>query len=442
MRGPLIVLCLLTLALSWLVFLGAGSQQGDWNTSLLFIGAAALFYWMFRSGQTAPRIPIWQSAVLWAVPAYAALQLITLSPKLLETLSPTRALIQETLGGVMNTGSAPLAVTPPAAMLGLFSLLAFLTVFSLLRDIEWRMAVTTPWMPVIPLLAMAGLEALVGVVQWIGGRQHAAVRGTLLTSEHFASLLEIALPFTLTFGIIALRGHQTRAPRSVLPAISAGLGWFAAALILVALFHTDSPTSHVVVSASVISLLGLGLIPRLNTTRLRLIGAGAAAVVLLALASSAISPFDIEGSMARLSTNNQASAEARVATWNGAANLLADYHWVGIGMGGFESAFPRYQGATDLSRIQHPHSDLLALLITFGVLGALLVGALTVGVLRPAIMGSIFQVDESRRLLAVSISAALVGLVVRSVMEAAISLPATALMAAWVAGMGQSSGLD
>jgi EamA domain-containing membrane protein RarD len=65
-----------------------------------------------------------------------------------------------------------------------------------------------------------------------------------------------------------------------------------------------------------------------------------------------------------------------------------------------------------------------------------------VGILRPAIMGAIFLLDESRRLLAASIAAALLGVLLRSGMESAISLPAVAIAFAWVAGMSQSSGLE
>jgi hypothetical protein len=72
----------------------------------------------------------------------------------------------------------------------------------------------------------------------------------------------------------------------------------------------------------------------------------------------------------------------------------------------------------------------------------LIVLAVMVGILKPAILGAIFLVDESRRLLAASIAASLLGVLLRSGMESAISMPAVAIAFAWVAGMSQSSGPD
>jgi EamA domain-containing membrane protein RarD len=65
-----------------------------------------------------------------------------------------------------------------------------------------------------------------------------------------------------------------------------------------------------------------------------------------------------------------------------------------------------------------------------------------VGIFRPAILGAIFLQDESRRLLAASVTAALVGVMVRSSMEASLSMPAVAMAFGWVAGLSQSSGVD
>ena len=145
MRGPFLALCFIALSLAWLVFFGAGIRQPDWDAALLFLGATALFYWTFRSGQTPPRLPVWHALALWALPIYAAFQLIPLPAALLESLSPTRALIADSLGGVIpSLTRAPISIAPAAAMSGLFSLLGYLTVYSLTRDIAWRFVEKRP----------------------------------------------------------------------------------------------------------------------------------------------------------------------------------------------------------------------------------------------------------------------------------------------------------
>ncbi len=443
MRGPLIALCFISLSMAWLVLFGAGVRQADWNASLLFVGATALFYWAFRSGQTPPRISAWLVGALWALPAYAIFQLIPWPPAVLAMLSPARAFVTGGVASVIpNVNHAPIAIAPAAAMFGLFSLLACLTVYSLMRDLEWRLAVERPWLPAAPLVAIATLEASIGVGQWLGASQAIPVRGTLSSSEQFAGLLEIALPFTLVSGFISFRRHQALQIGSAMPAVRAVLTWLSSLMILLALFHSSSQTSRVVVYSSLFLLLALALIPRLKTNQLRLYGAAGAAAVAIIAVLLTVSPFDLQASLAQLGAADKEAAEAKISLWDGSESLLAEYRWLGTGLGGFESTFPKYQGTANLNRVQQPHNDVLALLIAFGIVGSLIVLAVMVGILKPAILGAIFLVDESRRLLAASIAASLLGVLLRSGMESAISMPAVAIAFAWVAGMSQSSGPD
>jgi hypothetical protein len=443
MRGSLIALCSLALSLSWLVFFGAGARQSDWDAALLFVGATALFYWSFRTGQTPPRVPLWFAIALWALPAYVLFQLLPMPPALLAALSPSRSAVTETLGSIIPTlKNAPVAIAPAAAVLGLFSVLACLTVMSLMRDLQWRFAVSRPWLPAIPLILIATFEALIGVIQWLGAPQTLPVRGTLASTEPFAGLLEVALPFTLISGFISFRRHQELQVGSALPAARAVVTWLASLMILLALFHCSSKTSHTVVFTSMFVVLALAIIPRLKTRELRLYGMGGAAVVALVALLLAVSPVDAPASLAQLGTADGDAAETRLNLWNSSASLLGEYRLLGTGMGGFESTFPKYQSSTELTTVQHPHNDVLDMLITFGLGGSCIVLVMMAGILRPAIIGSIFLIDESRRLLAVAITASLLGVMVRSGMESAISLPAVALAAAWVAGMSQGNGLD
>jgi hypothetical protein len=443
MRGPLIALCSVALAMAWLVFFGAGVRQSDWDASLLFIGATALFYWSFRSGQTPPRLPVWHVVALWALPAYVVFQLIPLPPGLLAMLSPARSFVTQSLASVVpGISRAPIAVAPAAAVSGFFSLLACLTVLSLMRDLEWRLAIDRPWLPAAPLVAIATLEASIGVGQWLGAPLTLPMRGTLASTEQFAGLLEMALPFTLVSGFISFRRHQDHQTGSAVPAARAVVTWMSSLMILLALFHSASQTSRVVVFASVFILLALALIPRLKTRELRLYGTAGASVMALIALLIAVSPVDIPASLAQLGTPDKEAAEAKLSLWSSSASLLGEYHWLGTGMGGFESTFPQYQGSTNLNLVQQPHNDLLSLLITFGIVGACIVAVILFGILRPAVLGAIFLVDESRRLLAASIAASLIGVLLRGGMEAAISMPAVAIAFAWVAGMSQSSGID
>ena len=443
MRGPLLAICFVALSLAWLVFFGAGVRQADWDAALLFLGATALFYWTFRSGQTPPRLPAWHLLSLWGLPLYAAFQLFPLPPALLGLLSPARATLAQSVTSVFpNLAAAPLSIAPAAAMAGFFSLLGYLTIFSLMRDLTWRFVETHPWLPPAPLVAIAALESSFGVGQWLSSASNVPLRGTLANGEYFAGLLEIALPFTLIFGFISFRRHQTQTSSSALPAARAAASWGASLLMLLALSHSTSQTSHVVLPASLFILLAFALVPRLKTHQLRLYGLAAASLIAVTAFFVAAPPADFVESLARLGATQQYPAEQRLTVWSESASLLDEFRWFGTGMGGFESTFPRYQSSADLSHVQNPHNDALALLITFGFIGLAIVLVALVGVFRPAIMGAIFLADEPRRLLAASITASLAAVILRAALESTVSAPVMATAFAWLAGLSQSSGLD
>ena len=443
MRGPLLALSFITLSLAWLVFFGAGVRQPDWDAALIFLGTTALFYWTFRTGQTPPRLPPWHLAALWALPLYAAFQLVPLPGSILQILSPARAVLAGSVANaVPNLSNTPLSLAPPLALAGLFSLLGYLTVFSLVRDIAWRFVETRPWVPAAPLIFVAAIESSIGVGQWLGGFPNTSLRGTLLSPEHFAGLMEIALPFTLLFGFISFRRHLAHETESILPAARAATSWCAALLLITALWHSPSRTSHVVLSVSLFTMLALALVPRFKTRMLRWYGACSA--VLLALVVSAIvaPPTEFVDSFAQLGATAQSSAQKRLTIWENSASILDDFRWMGTGMGGFESAYPKYQDSADLTPIATPHSDVLGLLTGFGIVGSCLALVVLIGVARPAVMGAVFLTNEPRRLLAVSIAASLAAVIVRGCMESTLSAPVLATAFAWLSGLSQSSGLD
>jgi O-antigen ligase len=443
MRGPLLALCFVSLSLAWLVFFGAGVRQTEWDAALLFLGATALFYWTFRSGQTPPSLHNWHLIALWTLPLYAAFQLLPLPLSILRILSPARALIAESVAAVIpNLTGAPISVAPAAAMAGLFSLLGYLTVFSLVRDVAWRFVETRPWLPAAPLVFIATMESAIGVGQWLGGLSGTYLRGTLSNTELFAALLEIALPFTLVSGFISFRRHQTQPSPSALPAARAAMSWLASLLVLSALAHSPSHASRVVVTGSLFVLLVFALVPRLKTRRLRLYGVAASTFIFLTGCLMAAPPVDFVRSLAQLGSRDQTAAENRLAIWNNSAALFAEFPWFGNGMGGFASTYPKYQGSADLTRVQNPHNDALGLLIAFGTAGSCIVVVVMVGVARPAVMGALFLSNEPRRLLAASITASLSAVILRAVLESTLSAPVIALAFAWLAGLSQSSGLD
>ncbi len=441
MRRSQMALAMTALALAWLVFFGVGPQRADLNASLVFVGSAGLCLWTFNARQRPPRVKSWPTAALWALPAYAAFQLIPWPQGILRLLSPSRALLTDSLSGVVaHLAPASISVRPAFALFSFFVLLAWLTVLNLIRDISWRSLETMPWVPVAPLAAIAVLQALAAMYQWLNGSANEPLTGSFADSEQLAAFLEMALPFLLVFGFVSLRRYQFRVPSAMRSALLAALSWLASLILLLVLLHNSSGVSLAALAASLFALVTLIIVPRLRTKQLRWCGAGiAGAVGFLALLFIA-PPLDFAESLARLGPLDQTNS--RLVTWTNAATLLGDYRWFGTGPGGFESTFPKFQGSSNLSAIATPGNDVLYLLITYGITGFGILLAAFAGILQQALQGCLYLRDEPRRLLAAAITASFVALSFRCCLESTLSVPSIAMASAWIAGLSQSSGTD
>ena len=236
---PVITLILLSFALAWAVFLKAGVEPTDWVVSLLIIGfVSQIYFWFTRRIHRAPPLPLWVRLVIWALPAYLVCQLIPLPLPILHFLSPARANLAAALTPIIpGIRSAPLAENPTAATLGLFTILGYTATFLLIRELAWRWA-DRPWVPAIPLIAIAAIESLIGLVQVFTGSEMAM--GTYQSHDHFPGLLEMVLPFALLWGLAILRRNIRRLDSPALPAAAVCGMWAIVALLLLAIIYSLS----------------------------------------------------------------------------------------------------------------------------------------------------------------------------------------------------------
>jgi O-antigen ligase len=63
---------------------------------------------------------------------------------------------------------------------------------------------------------------------------------------------------------------------------------------------------------------------------------------------------------------------SRVVIWRTTLNLIADYPWLGVGLGAFPTAYTRYDPAGGFLEVNAVHNDYLQLLSETGVVGGLL----------------------------------------------------------------------
>src|SRR2546430_2290384 len=151
----------------------------------------------------------------WAVvlaPSSVALQLVPLPAFLLRILSPSRSGMVASLETVMQPPTfASLSINPTATVPYLLNIIAYALTFLLVREIAWRCRQRQSWAPVVPLIGISAVEAGLGLLQ---AASRSDVQGTYRSRDHFAGLLEMALPMTVAYAIALLEVKRFRAVSS------------------------------------------------------------------------------------------------------------------------------------------------------------------------------------------------------------------------------------
>jgi O-antigen ligase len=446
MLGPSVAVLLLALSLAWAVFLGAGVSPYDWVTTLLYIGCISLLYWFSsQSRQNAPPLKIWVRLVIFALPCYIAFQLTPLPLSLLRTLSPARAALVDSLAPVLpniapGIVKAPLSVNPPAAVFWFFAILGYIATFFLVRELAWQFS-RRPWALAAPLIAIAACQAAIGLSQVLAGRPSGEASGTYTSRDHFCGLLEMVLPLTLAYGLVLLRRRTGRFSTAKSAALAAAGMWAISALLLLAVICSSSEIGVLAALCSLFVILALTIGPRLPS---RLWRQSSLAVVATAILLVVVfSPADrLVGSFARISSTGKVSPETRLFVWQETLPLIAEFGWFGCGLGGFESAFLRYQGIAGTSRFQFANNDYLQYLAELGFLGCALLAAVLMAFCRPIVRGILRLADEDRRLLAIGCAGSFLAAALHSLVDFNMYIPANAMTLAWIAGLVSINGLD
>src|SRR5450432_2291497 len=168
---PVCGLTILALALSYAVYQQGGVWTSDWSLCLLEIGLLAIGYRLAsRKDRTLP-FDLLSRCLVVAFAVLMAAQILPLPLSLVRVLSPARAeLFAATVPVLGDARWLPLSAAPALTAEHLLSIAGYLLVFLLVRDMAWRLQ-NFAWLPVLPLIAIAAVEAAAGLVQsWEGLR--------------------------------------------------------------------------------------------------------------------------------------------------------------------------------------------------------------------------------------------------------------------------------
>jgi O-antigen ligase len=295
----------------------------------------------------------------------------------------------------------------------------------------------TCWLAIWPIVAIGALEAGLGLCQNFGGGVDQVRWGTYVNHNHYAGFLEMALPFAVVYPVALWRRTRLPGHSPVASALGACGVWALAGLIFAGIVHSFSRMGFI---ATLSSLFVMGTLAfgarQLNwaaSSRKRQIGT-VGLVAALALGGFVFLPPDkLIARFAQLVSAGEDGGRAQL--WAETIPLIRAYPVFGCGLGGYETAFMRFKAFEPLVTDDFAHNDYLQLLAELGLVGFAIGATLAFSMVRTAVQKALTSPDPGTRYFAVACAGALAAILMHSLADFNLYIPANAMLLAWIAGM-------
>lgn len=452
MDKPLELLLVLVLIGTTLAFGGVQPRTYTLAEGVLFLALMLLLLKQSRQGRISLSVPVWP--LLFAL--WVLLQVIPLPSQLIRGLSPAR-LQDLKLGGLAASQGAfdTLSIYPHDTAIGLIKFLAYLSGFVLaayLFDSGKRNSTL-----IRGLIFIGCFEGAYGIIQYLTGWQKIftytkqfdleEATGTYVNRNHFAGLLELIVPFVLALAFYSLlRGDKRRQGGGSEQASGGNSStsfqslfyFFLAVVLMVGLVFSRSRGG---ILASLFSSIFMALLAQLKVRRKAwMVGVS---LLLLGLIGYGLW-IGLDPVLARFEQMREPGylqMEGRVAIWRGATRLIRDYPLAGTGLNTFGTAFRRYQ--TDLvnNYVDHAHNDYVELDSETGPVGSALLFLPIFYLLGRMIVSFLDDPRRYRRSVTLGCIGSTVAILIHSVTDFNLQIPANALIFAVVLGIGYKASI-
>ena len=432
-HGATLCLAALGAILAYGVIQAGGKLKQDWTLCLLGVAVLALIWWGSIGRRRPPPLPRgirWPLALLLGC---AFLQLVPLPPAALGVLSPARGEVHEALAGVVpGAGWAPITLSPAATLFQAVRIAGCVLVMLLARELSWHFD-QRRWLAAAPIMAIAGVEAALGLTQYLLGGAQQGATGTYANHNHFAGLLEMSMPFALMAAVAVTRELRPEYhPKTGAAFKGCGL-WGLGGLIFVGIVCSFSRAGFVAGLVSLFVMAGVGLTDRVRGGK-RLLALLLVAGVLLA-GFLFLTPDGFIALYARAATLEGLVAEGRLLLWRETLSLIQSYPLLGCGLGTYESAFLRYKKSWPHVTDNYAHNDYLQGLAEFGVAGFLICAMLIASITLKAFRVAVGAGAPSLRLLALACLGSIAAILTHSLTDFNLYIPANTMLFAWVLGI-------
>ncbi|HEV7513532.1 MAG TPA: O-antigen ligase family protein [Candidatus Acidoferrum sp.] len=380
-------------------------------------------------------------------------QLLPLPGTLVRLLRPDNPAVGSTLSGSDNHPFSSLSIAPYNTRIHLILLVCCVAVFffarTLGRDRARRRRLVT-W-----LVALGTFEALYGLVQYLTGWQKIfgyvkkynleEATGTYINRNHFAGFLEMVIPF----GVALVLYENAKLPRKVVPGRSAnaqikrmlggrklsriGLWLFAATVMVAGLFFS---LSRMGIISAVASLAVMAAFAGFQRKAGLWFAAGIMACGVILVLWMGAGP--TLGRFGTISEEYASVDESRWSMWKDTARLIGGHPLLGCGLGTFPVAFTRVQSTFLGQFVNHAHNDYLELASDLGIPAAAVffgsTAALLVRVARKAASSEV----SFERAIALSCLGSIAAILLHSLTDFNLYIPANALMYSLILGLAAS----
>ena len=428
----------LTLVLFYSTIHWGGVLREDRTIYLLALGIVGICAGLWRARtQDTPRLdPIFRW-LLPILPAYAAFQILPLPSRWVAALSPARGQVLALLGPLGAASAyASLSVFPGGTLQQLLLVSGYITVFLVVRELMFFFS-DRRWLLALPLVGVATWQAVFGMTQY-WSVDHSVVRGNYANRDHFAGLLELTLPFVVAYPLALFRQSDRHSGISATDAVKASISWGIAAALLVGIMFSLSRMGFM---SAILSLLVIGVLVVLSSRSARRISTPITkwAAIGVVLGGTLITfvflpPDQLVERFGRLAAD-EGNQEGRAELWGETMNLVRAYPIFGCGLGGYESAFPKYKASGPLSSDDHAHNDYLQYLAETGVIGGIVFLALVATTVRAAFRSALSNSDPHTWSLSLACAGSLSAILLHSTADFNLYIPANAMVVSWIAAM-------
>jgi O-antigen ligase len=273
--------------------------------------------------------------------------------------------------------------------------------------------------------------------------------GTWINPDRFSGFLEMVLPLAVTGAFAAWRSgvlpHEASGGKALKAAAALTVAVTCLSGIVVSLSRAGF--SGAIVSLAVLLLIALfapgARLASAGIPVTRRITAGLAAI---AATSAAFLFLPTDELIARfglaVASSQSLSGETRLELWRDTRKLIAAYPLTGSGLGTYESALMRFKTAAPMRTADYAHNDYLQAAAELGIAGAA-IGLIWIAlVFARTLRASTSPVPGSpNRYLALGLAGSMVAILIHSLVDFNLYMPAEAMVFAWICGLAASSPL-